>query len=59
MLGLLLSIKNIKQNMQENIVQCWFYKTSIKILRLISNAPPPILLIRRQNSNASSVKPIL
>ena len=31
---LVASVKNIKQNTQENIVQCWtwFYKTSIKIV---------------------------
>ena len=27
------SIKNIKQNTRENIVECWFYETCIKILR--------------------------
>ena len=37
-LSLIASIKNIKQNIQESIVQCWFYKTSIKILRLINKA---------------------
>ena len=52
-------IKIIKQNILENIVHRWFNETNIKILRLISNAPPPLLLICRQNSNASSVKPIL
>ena len=31
---------NQKQNIEENIVQVWFYETSIKILRLISKAPP-------------------
>ena len=36
--------KKIKQNKRENIVQCWFYETSIKILRQISNAPPSLLL---------------
>ena len=30
-LGLIVAIKNIKQNIRENIVQCWFYETSIKI----------------------------
>ena len=53
------SIKNIKQNIQENIVQCWFYETSIKILRLINKGPSPLLLICRKNVNADSVKPIL
>ena len=37
MLCLIASIKNIKQNIRENIVQCWFYETIIKILRLIRN----------------------
>ena len=34
-------IKNIhiKQNIRENILHCWFYKTSIKVLRLISKTP--------------------
>ena len=36
MLGLITSNENIEQNMQENIVQCWFYETSFKIWRLIS-----------------------
>ena len=36
-LDLMLSIKNFIKN----IVLCCFYETSIKILRLISNAPPP------------------
>ena len=40
MLGLIASIKNIKQNVGENIVQCWFYETSIKSLRIISEPPP-------------------
>ena len=30
-LGLIAPIKIIKQNLGENIVQCWFYETSIKI----------------------------
>ena len=33
------AIKNIKQNIGENIVQCWLYETSIKILHLISKVP--------------------
>ena len=49
---------NQKQNIEENIVQVWFYETSIKILRLISKAPPSFLLICRQNSNVDFVKPI-
>ena len=57
-LGFIASIKNIKQNIRDNIVQYWFYETSIKILRLINKAPPPLLLICRQNFNADSVKPI-
>ena len=56
---LMASIKNIKHNLQENIVQCWFYETGINILRLISKAPPPLLLIFRQNSNVDYVTPIL
>ena len=52
-------IKNIKQNIGENIVHCWFYETSIKILRLISKAPPPLLLICRQNFNVDFLKPIM
>ena len=32
MLGLTASIKNIKQTIGDNIVQCWFYETNIKIL---------------------------
>ena len=35
-LGLIASIKNILQNIRENIVQGWFYETSITILRLIN-----------------------
>ena len=53
------SVKNIKQNIRENIVLCWFYETSIKILRLNSKAQPKLLLICRQNFNHLSVKPIL
>ena len=30
MKGLTASIKNIKQNIQENIIQCWFYGTNIE-----------------------------
>ena len=52
-LGLLASIKNIKQN----IVEGWFHENSIKILPLISKAPPPLLLIKRQNFN--DIIPIL
>ena len=40
--------KNIKQNIRENIVQRLFYETSIKIFRLISKAPTPLLLVCRQ-----------
>ena len=58
MLGLIASIINIEQNVRENIVQCWFYETSIKILRLIITISPPLLLID-QNYNADSVKPVL
>ena len=58
-LGLIASIKNFKQNIQEYIVQCWLYKLSIRILRLISKASPPLLLICRQNLNVDNVKPIL
>jgi hypothetical protein len=58
-IGLIPPIKNIKQNIGENIVHCWFYKTSIKILQLISKATPPLLLICRQNSNIDFVKQIL
>ena len=47
MLGLIAPIKHIKQNIRENIVQCWFYKTSIKILRLINKAQPSHLLLCR------------
>ena len=32
-IGLVALIKNIKQNIGENFVQCWFYETSIKTLR--------------------------
>ena len=35
------SIKNIKQNIRENIVQCWFYDPSIKILRACYLTPIP------------------
>ena len=56
MLGLIASIRNIKQNIQENIVQCWFFQTSLKILDLVNKAQPPLLLICRQNFNAHSVK---
>ena len=63
MLGLIALIKIIKQNIRENIVctlvQFWFYETSIKILRLISKASSPPLLIYRQNSDVDYVKPIL
>ena len=31
MLGLIASIKDIKQNIQENIVSSWFKEASIKI----------------------------
>ena len=58
-LGLIVSIKNIKQNIRENIVQCWFYKTRIKILRLTIKAQPLLLLICRQNSNVDNVKLLL
>ena len=51
--------KNIKQKKGENIVQCWFYETSIKIFRLISEDPPPLLLICRQYSNVDYLKTIL
>ena len=44
MLGLIASIKNIKQNVGENIVQCWFYETSVEILRMISEPPPHTFL---------------
>ena len=47
-LGLMPSIKNFKQNKRENIVQCWFYKISFGILRLISNASAQLLPICRQ-----------
>jgi hypothetical protein len=50
------SVKNFKHNKRENIVQCLFYETSIKILRLISN---PTFANLPTNSNTSSVKPIL
>ena len=56
---LIAPIKNIKQNKGENILKCWFYETTIKILLLISKSPPPILLICRQNCNVDLVKPIL
>ena len=36
------SIKNIKQNIQKNIVQCSFYETRIRTLRLIGKTPPNI-----------------
>ena len=55
-IGLIAPIKNFKQNIGENIVQCWFYETGIKILRQISKAPLPLLLISRQNSNVDFVK---
>jgi hypothetical protein len=58
-IGLIAPIKNIKQNIGENFVQCLFYETSIKILRLISKVALPLLLICRQNSNVDFVKPIL
>ena len=58
-LGMIASNKNIKQNIRENIVLCWLYETSIKILRQISKAPPPILTICRQNYNFDYIKPIL
>ena len=51
---LIAPIKNIKQNIEENIVQCWFYETSINILRLISKAPLTLFLICHQNSNVDS-----
>ena len=38
-LGLIASIKNIEQNIRENIVKCWIYEIKIKILRLISKPP--------------------
>ena len=58
MLGLIVSIKNIKQNIQENVVQCWFYfyDTSIKILLLISKPHPALLPIHRLNANAGFCK---
>ena len=37
---LIILIKNIRQNLQENIVQSLFYKTSIKMLHLIRKTPP-------------------
>ena len=46
-LGSIAPIKT-RQNIGENIVQCWFYETSIKFLRLISKTPPPLLLIFRK-----------
>ena len=39
-LGLIASIKNIKLNIRENIIQCCFYKINNKILRLFSKPPP-------------------
>ena len=50
-LGLIASIEYIKQNIQENIVQCWFYETKQKILRLISKPTLKNLLIYHQNIN--------
>ena len=39
------------------MVQCWFYKSIIKISRIINKVPSPLLLlICRQNVNADSVK---
>ena len=35
------SSKNNKQNIWENIVQCWVYETSIKFSRLIKKNPIP------------------
>ena len=55
-LGLIESIKNIKQNIRENIVPCWFYETSMKILRLISKAPSPTFANLPPNSNVDTVK---
>ena len=54
-----MSIKNIRQNIRENIKQCWFYETSNKILRVISKAPPSPFVFCRQNINVDSVKQIL
>ena len=31
-IGLIAPIENIKKSIGENIVQCWFYEISIKIL---------------------------
>ena len=59
LLGLITSIKT-ETKYTKNIVQCWFYETSIKVLRLISKIPlPTLLLIWRQDSTAGSLKPTL
>ena len=58
-LGLIASIKNIRQNIRENIVVLVLQKQHYKILRLINKTPPSRLLIWRQNLDADSVKPII
>ena len=57
MLGLIASIKNIKQNIQENIVQCWFHWFQKPALYLF--APHQLSLICRQTSNTDYVNPML
>ena len=52
-------MKNIIQNIGENIVQGWFYEISIKIFRaqLRNPHPPqPLLLICRQNFDVDFLK---
>ena len=56
-LGFMASIKNIKQNIRENIVQrALVFETSIKVLRQIIKAQSLIFLIYCHNFNADSVK---
>ena len=44
MLGLVASIKNIELNIRDYIVQCLFYETRFKMLRLISKTYPNAIL---------------
>ena len=41
-LSLISSIKNIKQNIRENIVHCFFYETGINFFCLLSKTQPPL-----------------
>jgi len=53
------SIKNIKQNIRENIVHTVFVLRNQHQNFAPNKVPPLILLICHQNFNADSVKPIL